>query len=49
MRTSVAIECFRYVEVRPNKRDGRVSGLVAIGTCAIGMCFFPAWMIVSRV
>jgi hypothetical protein len=32
-----------------NSRDGRRSGFTVMGTWAIGMCFFPAWMIVSRV
>jgi hypothetical protein len=49
MRTSVAPERRTYVVRLANRRDGRRSGLTVIGTCAIGMCFFPAWTIVSSV
>ena len=49
MRTMVAADRLMYEKMLSNSRDGRVRGLVAIGTCAIAIRFLPAWMIDSSV
>jgi hypothetical protein len=49
MRIIVEIDRRRYDGMLWNSRDGRFSGFVAMRTWPIGMCFLPAWMIVSSV
>ena len=49
MRTMVEPDCTRYCRTLLNSRDGRVRWLVRIGTWAMTMRRFPAWMIDSSV
>ena len=42
-------ERFMYLHILEKSLEGRVSGLVLIGTEVMAVLLLPAWMIVSRV